>query len=47
MSLVGRWWSSGKRPVEIAVLAMHDGRTIMVGEAKWSAGPFDPRWLTA
>ncbi|MGI9017901.1 MAG: ATP-binding protein [Euzebya sp.] len=45
MSLVGRWWSSGKRPVEIDVLAMHDGRTIMVGEAKCSAGPFDPRWV--
>lgn len=45
MTLIGRWWSSGRRPVEVDVLGLLEGKTIMLGEAKWSAGPFDPRWL--
>jgi uncharacterized protein len=44
-TLVGRWWGQGRQPEEVDVLGLRDGRTVLIGEAKWSAGPFDRRWL--
>lgn len=44
-TLIGRWWSAGRTPAEIDVLGLHDGQVVLIGEAKWSAGPFDHRWL--
>jgi AAA+ ATPase superfamily predicted ATPase len=43
-ALIGRWWSTGRRPVEVDVLGLRDGRTVLIGEAKWAGGSFDPRW---
>jgi AAA+ ATPase superfamily predicted ATPase len=44
-TLIGRWWSAGRSAAEVNVLGLRDGRVALVGEAKWSAGPFDMRWL--
>lgn len=44
-TLIGRWWSTGRSPTEVDVLGVRDGRTVLVGEAKWARGSFDPRWL--
>jgi AAA+ ATPase superfamily predicted ATPase len=44
-TLVGRWWSQGRTPTEVDVLGIREGRTVMIGEAKWSGGSFDPRWI--
>lgn len=42
---IGRWWSAGRSPAEVDVLGLLDGRVVLIGEAKWSAGPFDRRWV--
>lgn len=37
----GRWWSRRGAQVEIDVLGLLGGRTVVVGEARWDARPLD------
>ena len=41
-----RWWH-GTQPEWDVVSESLDGKRVLLGEAKWSAGPFDPRTLPA
>ena len=41
----GRWWSTRGPQVEIDVLGMVGGRTVLVGEARWDARPLGTRTL--
>jgi uncharacterized protein len=39
--VVGRWWSSGRTPVEVDVLGLRGNHTALVGEVKWRSEPLD------
>ena len=41
--LVGRWWSTSGPATEIDVLGLRDSQSVLLGEARWQAGPFGSR----
>jgi hypothetical protein len=41
----GRWWSTRGAQVEIDILGMVGGRTLVIGEARWDARPLSGRVL--
>jgi hypothetical protein len=41
--VVGRWWATSGEPVEVDVLGLRDGRSRLLGEAKWQARPLGVR----
>ena len=45
--VIGRWWAVSGEPCEVDVLGLDGGRTALLGEAKWQAGPLGPSELEA
>ncbi len=45
--VVGKWWASTGQPCEIDVLGLGGSRTVLLGEARWQAGPLSMRDLRA
>jgi hypothetical protein len=41
--VVGRWWTTSGQPVEVDVLGMRRGRSVVIGEARWQARPLGLR----
>lgn len=41
--VVGRWWSTSGEALEIDVLGLKGSRALLVGEARWQAGPLGAR----
>lgn len=41
--VIGRWWTMSGQPVEVDVLGMRGGRSILIGEARWQASPLGSR----
>ncbi len=37
--VIGRWWASSREPVEVDVLGLRGGHSVLLGEAKWAARP--------
>lgn len=40
-----RWWASSGEACEVDVLGLRGGRTALLGEARWQAGPLGRREL--
>jgi uncharacterized protein len=41
--VIGRWWSTSGQPVEVDVLGVRGGRSVLIGEARWQARPLGSR----
>ena len=44
-AIYGRWWTTSGQQVEVDVLALAEGRSVLVGEARWSETPLGLRDL--